>query len=203
MGKTVISVGKKAQKGLTDALHSCEKSWVNGLVLWFIHILKTVHVQQLKGMQSSKLGMWKEYHCQEKVYEGVPFLSKMVYKRVWGWTSRRGLPVWNFVEKLGSFNLCWIPKDALLLYKTRWNYVNKISAAFFFFLPWMVNSRRWGLLSCQIPRGGDEKRGQMLRPPSTPQHFSLIARSNSAVLSILMCSFLFQLTSSFITALWF
>ena len=111
----------------------CEKSWVNGLVLWFIHILKTVHVQQLKGMQSSKLGMWKEYRCQEKVYEGVPFLSKMVYKRVWGWTLRRGLPVWNFVEKLGSFNLCWIPKDALLLYKTRWNYVNKISTAFFFF----------------------------------------------------------------------
>ena len=54
----------KTQKGLTDALHGCEKSWVNGLVLWFIHILKTVHVQQLRGMQSSKLGMWKGYHCQ-------------------------------------------------------------------------------------------------------------------------------------------
>ena len=25
VGKTVISVGKKAQKGLTDALHGCEK----------------------------------------------------------------------------------------------------------------------------------------------------------------------------------
>ena len=36
-----------------------------------------------------------------------------------------------------------------------------------FFLPWMVNSRGWGLLSCQIPRGGDKKRGQMPRPPST------------------------------------
>ena len=77
--------------------------------------------------------------------------------------------------------------------------VNKISTAFF--LPWMVNSRGWGLLSCQIPQGGDEKRGQMPRPPSTLQHFSLIAQSNSAVLSILMCDFLFQLTSSFITAL--
>ena len=30
--------------------------------LWFIYILKTVHLQQLKGMQSSKLGLWKEYH---------------------------------------------------------------------------------------------------------------------------------------------
>ena len=35
-----------------------------------------------------------------------------------------------------------------------------------FFLPWMANSRGGGLLSCQIPRGGDEKRGQMPRPPS-------------------------------------
>ena len=42
-----------------------------------------------------------------------------------------------------------------------------------FFAPWMANSRGWGLLSCQIPRGGDEKRGPMPRPPSTLQHFSL------------------------------
>ena len=34
-----------------------------------------------------------------------------------------------------------------------------------FFWPWMANSREWGLLSSQIPRGGDEKRGQMPRPP--------------------------------------
>ena len=33
------------------------------------------------------------------------------------------------------------------------------------FLPWMANSRGWGLLSCQIPRGGDANRGQMSRPP--------------------------------------
>ena len=55
----------------------------------------------------------------------------------------------------------------------------------------------WGLLSCQIPRGGDEKRGQMPPTPLTLQHFSLIAQSSSAILSILMCEFLFQLTSSF------
>ena len=72
-----------------------------------------------------------------------------------------------------------------------------------FVLPWMANSRGWGLLSCQISRGGDEKRGQMPRPPSTLQHFSLIAQSNSAILSILMCDFLFQLTSSFVIALGF
>ena len=55
--ETVISVGKKAQKVLTNALHGCEKSWVNGLVLWFIPILKAVHLQQLRGMQISKLGL--------------------------------------------------------------------------------------------------------------------------------------------------
>ena len=58
-----------------------------------------------------------------------------------------------------------------------------------FFLPWMANFRGWGLLSCQIPWGGAKKRGQMPRPPSTLQHFSLIAQSNSAVLSIFMCEF--------------
>ena len=56
-----------------------------------------------------------------------------------------------------------------------------------FFLPWMANSRGWRLLSCQIPRGGDEKRGQMPRPPSRLQHFLLIAQSSSTILSILMC----------------
>ena len=69
-----------------------------------------------------------------------------------------------------------------------------------FFLPWMANFRGWGLLSCQIPRGGDEKRWQKPRLPSTLQHFSLIAQSNTAILSILMCYFLFQLTSSFVIA---
>ena len=44
-------------------------------------------------------------------------------------------------------------------------------------------SRGWGLLSCK-------KRGQMPPPPSKLQHFSLIAQSNNAVLSIfLMCEF--------------
>ena len=38
------------------------------------------------------------------------------------------------------------------------------SISFFcFFLPWMANTRGWGLLRCQIPRGRDEKRVQMPR----------------------------------------
>ena len=72
-----------------------------------------------------------------------------------------------------------------------------------FFLPWMTNSQGWGLLSCQILRGGDEKRGQMPRPSSTLQHFSLIAQSNSRHLSISVWDFLLQLTSSFVIALGF
>ena len=74
------------------------------------------------------------------------------------------------------------------------------------FLPWTANSWGWGLLSWQIPRGGEkkegkwEKRGQMPCPPSTVQHFLLIAQSNSAILK---CDFLFQLTSSFAIALGF
>ena len=50
-----------------------------------------------------------------------------------------------------------------------------------FLSPWMANSRGLGPLSCQISWGGDEKRGQMSRPPSTLQHFSLIAQSSSAM----------------------
>ena len=72
-----------------------------------------------------------------------------------------------------------------------------------FFWPWMANSWGWGLLSCQIPCSGDEKRRQMPCPPSTLQHFSLIAQSNSAVLNFLMCDFLFQVMSSFVIALGF
>ena len=70
-----------------------------------------------------------------------------------------------------------------------------------FFLPRMVNSRGQGFLTSQIPRGVDEKRGQMPRIPSTLQHFSLIAQSSSAILSTFMCDFLFQLTLSFVIVL--
>ena len=54
------------------------------IVLWFYHILKTLHLQQLKNKRYTK--------------KGVPFLSKMVYKRVRGWTILgRSLHAWNFV----------------------------------------------------------------------------------------------------------
>ena len=70
---------------------------------WFIHILKTVHLQQLtelKGKQSSKLGMWEGYGiCQKKIYWRGTFSAKVVYKRVGDWTYRPRV-VLNFPKRL-------------------------------------------------------------------------------------------------------
>ena len=50
--------------------------------------LKTVYLQKLKGMQLSELASM----CMVSfVRNGVLFLSRMVYKRVGGWTSGRNL----------------------------------------------------------------------------------------------------------------
>ena len=65
----------------------------------FIYLI-TVHLQQLKGKQSSKLGMWNGYHDTK----GVSFPSKMVCKRVWARERSRPLyiifvwvsPGWRF-----------------------------------------------------------------------------------------------------------
>ena len=38
-----------------------------------------------------------------------------------------------------------------------------------------------GFLSSQIPRGGDERKSQMPRPPSKMQHFSFIAPTSSTI----------------------
>ena len=71
VGKSVISVCKKAQKANRRIL----RLWKNRkyvLVLWFRHILKTVNLWQLKGMQSSKLGTCKR----------VPLVNRQKTKRV-------------------------------------------------------------------------------------------------------------------------
>ena len=59
------------------------KSWENVLVLWFIHdILKTMHLQLLKGMQSSILGVWKGYHLSiEGIRKGELFGELFCQKR--------------------------------------------------------------------------------------------------------------------------
>ena len=70
----------------------------SGIIMWFIHILKTENLQQLKGMESSKLGNEKGVPFFNRRYTtGVPFLSIMVYKRVRGWTKLvpRAFPLKN------------------------------------------------------------------------------------------------------------
>ena len=59
----------------------------------------TVHIQQFKGMQSSKQGLWKGNLLSiEGIRKGYLVHGKMVFQRVRGWTSGRSLPVWKFVE---------------------------------------------------------------------------------------------------------
>ena len=66
-------------------------------------ILKTVHLQQLKVMQSSKLGMWKGYHLSIKGIHGIHDFSVkngMLCKSrgKGGSTSKRSLPVKTFLS---------------------------------------------------------------------------------------------------------
>lgn len=88
------------------------------MALWFIHILYqekikifiqksfilsclyTLHSQQSKWMQSSKLGMWQGYHLSaEGLRKGyLSFQNCLVYKRMRGWTSGRSLSVYNSVK---------------------------------------------------------------------------------------------------------
>ena len=60
-----------------------------------------------------------------------------------------------------------------------------------------------GTLELSISLWWGRKKRANNRPSSTLQHFLLIAQSNSAIFSILMCDFLFELTSSFVIALGF
>ena len=88
-----------ARKRLIDALYgfeNVEKTFLFGvsiqisslmnffyrvLVLWFVHILKAIHLQQLKGIKSSKLGLWKGYHLSiEGIRKGFLFYQKWYIK---------------------------------------------------------------------------------------------------------------------------
>ena len=81
VGKYVISSVKRLKRANRCILMQC-KSWENVLVLWFIHdMIKTVHLQFLKGMQSSILGVWKGYHLSvEGIRKGELFCQKRYIK---------------------------------------------------------------------------------------------------------------------------
>ena len=86
VGKSVISVARRP-KGTNRYISCLWKSRENFLALWYINISKTVDLQQLKGMPSSKLGMWKRYLLSIEGMKGWSFLSKMVCKGVRGCRS--------------------------------------------------------------------------------------------------------------------
>ena len=46
----------------------------------------------------TSLGVTRYNNVSRSYTKGSPFFSKMVYKRVRGWTSGRSLPVYNFFE---------------------------------------------------------------------------------------------------------
>ena len=81
VGKYVISSVKRLKRANRCILRQW-KSWENVLVLWFIHdMLKTMHLQLLKGMQSSILGVWKGYHLSiEGIRKGRLLCQKRYIK---------------------------------------------------------------------------------------------------------------------------
>ena len=76
----------------------------NVLFLWVINVFKTVHLQQLIGMQSSKRGMWKRYHLAvEGIQRGCLFSKEWFYKMVRGWTL--GIGAFQYKK------ICWLPSE--------------------------------------------------------------------------------------------
>ena len=73
VGKSVILVFKWSKR-TNRCILWLWKSRGNVVAFWFIPILKKAHLQQLKGMQSSMLGMLEEYHLWiEGVWKGCLF----------------------------------------------------------------------------------------------------------------------------------
>ena len=81
VGKYVISSVKRLKRANRCILRQW-KSWENVLVLWFIHdMLKTMHLQLLKEMPSSILGVWQGYHLSiEGIRKGELFCQKRYIK---------------------------------------------------------------------------------------------------------------------------
>ena len=77
------------------------KSREKVLALRFIHIQKTVHLQQLKGMQRSKQGVWKGYHLWHLSMEGI-------WKSTFSVTT---LIVFTDFKIREHFNTCQFPTE--------------------------------------------------------------------------------------------
>ena len=75
-GREICHLGLWRGKRLTDEFYGFTKSGKRS-ILWLFPIQKTVHLHQLKGMQSSTQGMWKGYHLsKEGIRKGYRFREK-------------------------------------------------------------------------------------------------------------------------------
>ena len=73
------------------------------------------------------------------------------------WLRKRGISTYDyFITEIIKFMHQSIPAAPNPPPPVPWPHPRELAL----FLPWMANSQGWGLLSCQIPRGGDKKRGQ-------------------------------------------
>ena len=71
----------KGPKGLTDEFYGFTKSRKRSIFVIANDINDGAFIQQLKGMQSSKQGMWKEYHLSiEGIQKGYLFRDKWYIK---------------------------------------------------------------------------------------------------------------------------
>ena len=94
----------KGPKGLTDEFYGL-LSRENVLFLWLISIERTVHLQQLKEMQSRKQGKWKGHHLSiEGIWKGYLFREN-------GTSKGNGLDLGAEPPRI---NVCWVPRLVLL-----------------------------------------------------------------------------------------
>ena len=102
----------KGPKGLTDEFYGFITSRKRYTFAIDSYLKDSVHLLQLKGMKSSKQGMWKGYHLSiEGIRKGYLFSWKMVYKRVRVGPRGGDSPYKHLLSNLppppGFFSLHW------------------------------------------------------------------------------------------------
>ena len=95
VGKSVISVCKKSQKGLTSDIYGCDKVG-SGFVI-YSYDKESAFTAVKKGVQTTGKGVLL---VNRRYTTGIGILrvSNMLYKRLRGWTLGRSLPEQNFVK---------------------------------------------------------------------------------------------------------
>ena len=95
VGKSVISVCKKSQKGLTRDIYCCDKVG-SGFVI-YSYVKESAFTAVKKGVQTTGKGV-PLVNRRYTTGIGILRVSNMLYKRLRGWTLGRSLPEQNFVK---------------------------------------------------------------------------------------------------------